>query len=185
MIARAVRPLALCAVLSVLAFGLSGCGSTQNDAATANYTAGGESLTAHVTNSSFNSELEQLVANKQFTDYVRQQGLDVATDSSPSSAPSKLSSVWLTQVIDSAIISGLVKQSGETVPTELPAAVKSSLNFPLPESVITTLPKDLQKTIGTAQGRVLHAVPDLSEPARSSRTSCCPPRRRRTRCSPS
>ena len=146
MIARPGR-LALCAAIAALALGMSGCGTTHNDAASATFTTGTDTLTARVTNSSFINELRQLTSNKQFTNYVSQQGLAVQSDSSPSSTPSKLSSVWLTQVLDSAIISGLLKNAGVTVPTTLPADVKSSIDFPLPESVITTLPKDLQQTM--------------------------------------
>ena len=103
------RPLTL--LVAIVAFALvgSGCGSngpssTLNDAATMSYTLKGQQHTLHVSRALLLSELRTLVDNQPFAKFLKDQQFNISHDLS---ADSKLTAIWLTQLIQQQAIDDL------------------------------------------------------------------------------
>ena len=105
------RPLkflvAIVAVASVGAGCSSGGGvpSTLNDAATMGYTLKGKHHTLHVSRARLLSEVRSLVTNKPFAKFLKDQAFTI--DPHDLTADSKLTAIWLTQLIQQATIDEL------------------------------------------------------------------------------
>jgi parvulin-like peptidyl-prolyl isomerase len=104
------RPFALLiAILAVAVLG--GCGnngvsSTLNDATTIRYTLKGDTRTLHISRAQLLRELRSLVNNEPFVKMLKSQDFVVSRDLS---ADTRLSAIWLTQLIQQAAIDELFK----------------------------------------------------------------------------
>jgi parvulin-like peptidyl-prolyl isomerase len=94
------RPLALLIAAAVALLG--GCSaSTLHDAATVGYSVKGAKHTLHVSRDQLLSEVQNIVANKPFADFLKQQKFTVTT------TDSKITAIWLSQLIQSDAIDAL------------------------------------------------------------------------------
>jgi parvulin-like peptidyl-prolyl isomerase len=106
------RPLALLIASALVAFAGSGCGSsgnrgvasTLNDAATMRYSLNGSTKTLHVSRDQLLSEVASLIANKPFASYLKQNNFTVSADLS---ADSRVTAIWLSQLITQQAIDAL------------------------------------------------------------------------------
>jgi parvulin-like peptidyl-prolyl isomerase len=109
---RFLRPLALVGVLAFAAATTS-CSSTMNDAATVTYKDKSGTHTVHVTRDEFESELKQLLANKQFVQLLHnpQAASPLLTDNGngDDSTDADLAATWLTTLVKQQFIDGVFK----------------------------------------------------------------------------
>jgi hypothetical protein len=103
------RPLALLVALVAVASIVSGCGSnggpsTLRDAATMRYTLKGKHHTLHVSRARLLSEVRSLVDNAPFAKILKDQDFTVSHDLS---ADSKITAIWLSQLIQQETIDAL------------------------------------------------------------------------------
>ena len=107
------RPFALLIALVVVALVTSGCGSnggssTLSDAATMSYTVKGKTHTLHVSRARLLSEVRSIVNNVPFRKVLK--GLTPPINATDDlSADSRLTAIWLTQLIQQASIDELFK----------------------------------------------------------------------------
>lgn len=79
-------------------------GSTLSDAATLSYKVKGQNKTLHVSRDALLSEVGSIIADKPFATFLKQQKFTVNTDLS---ADSKLTAIWLSQLIQQQAIDAL------------------------------------------------------------------------------
>lgn len=105
------RPLAFLAAIVAVALVGAGCSSgggvssTLSDAATMSYTLKGKHHTLHVSRARLLSEVRSLVTNQPFAKFLKDQSFTV--DPHDLTADSKLTAIWLTQLIQQATIDEL------------------------------------------------------------------------------
>ena len=101
---RMKRLLALFVAASLVALAGSACSSTLSDAATITYKAKGSTHELHVTRDDLLSEVRKIVDNKPFAAWLKQNKFTVTSDLS---ADSKISAIWLSQLIHEEAIDAL------------------------------------------------------------------------------
>jgi parvulin-like peptidyl-prolyl isomerase len=99
------RPLALL-IAAVVGLVGSGCsGSTLHDAATLRYSVKGSARTLHVSRDQLLSEVRNIVSNKPFATFLKAQKFTV--DATDLTADSKVTAIWLSQLIQAQAIDAL------------------------------------------------------------------------------
>jgi hypothetical protein len=129
------RPLALLVAIVAVALVGAGCSSgggvasTLNDAATIGYTLKGQHHTLHVSRARLLSEVRSLVDNKPFAKFLTDQSFPVSHDLS---ADSKVTAIWLSQLIQQATIDELFtsRHLHVTAAGRATAATSAKANFP-------------------------------------------------------
>lgn len=132
------RPLALLVAIVAVALVGAGCSSsgggggvasTLNDAATMRYTLKGKPHTLHVSRARLLSEVRSLVDNKPFAKFLTDQKFPVSHDLS---ADSKVTAIWLSQLIQQETIDDLFasRHLHVTAAGRATAATSAKANFP-------------------------------------------------------
>jgi len=151
------RPLKLLVAIMAIALVGSGCGSdgassTLSDAATMRYTLKGEPHTLHVSRARLLSEVRSLVTNKPFAKFLKEQSFTI--DPHDLSADSKLTAIWLTQLIQQATIDELFAARHLKVTAEGRArAAKSAAGFFPAETIFPAFSEKFRSTLIDRQAR--------------------------------
>jgi hypothetical protein len=154
------RPLKfLVAIVAVASVG-TGCSSggggssTLRDAATMRYTLKGVHHTLHVSRATLLSEVRSLVNNEPFAKFLNEQaGLKVSKDLS---ANTKLTAIWLTQLIQQETIDSLFKSRHlHVTAAQQKQAAKDAAGFFPGETIFPAFSKEFRDTLIERQARSL------------------------------
>ncbi len=159
------RPFALLIALVVVALVGTGCGSngtssTLDDAATMTYTTKGQAHTLHVSRARLLSEVRGIVNNAPFLKALKTLNPPINA-TKDLSADSKLTAIWLTQLIQQATIDELYKtrHAHVTAAIEKKAATDAASIFPGAD-IFPAFPKSFRDTMTerTARSEALLAT---------------------------
>jgi hypothetical protein len=162
----------LVAIVAVALIG-SGCSSsgggvasTLSDAATIRYTLAGKRHTLHVSRARLLSEVRSLVDNKPFEKYLKEQQFAISHDLS---ADSKITAIWLTQLIQQETIDELfaTRHLHVTAAARAAAATTAASFFPGP-TIFPAFSASFRATLTDRQARseaVLASYTDTSDTA--------------------
>ena len=168
------RPLTLLVAIVAVALIGSGCSSggsgvasTLNDAATIRYTLKGKHHTLHVSRARLLSEVRSLVTNKPFAKYLKDQSFTI--DPNDLSADSKITAIWLTQLIQQEAIDELFATRHVRVTAAgRDAAEKNAARFFPGETIFPAFSKTFRATLADRQARseaVLASYTDITDTA--------------------
>jgi hypothetical protein len=153
------RPLKLLVAIVAVASVGAGCSSggggssTLNDAATMGYTLKGKHHTLHVSRATLLSEVRSLVNNEPFVAFLKEQQFTVSKDLS---ADSKITAIWLTQLIQQETIDSLFASRHLHVTEALRAqATKDAARFFPGETIFPAFSKKFRDTLIERQARSL------------------------------
>ena len=165
------RSLALFVAAALVTLVGAGCGSsapssTLSDAATITYTVKGTTHTLHVSRDQLLSEVGSIVANAPFAQYLNSNGFPVSKNLS---ADSKVTAIWLSQLIQQQAIDALFDSHHLKVTAAVQAqAAKDVVQiFPAP-TIFAAFSKQFQATLTDRQARseaLLASYTDVSDTA--------------------
>ena len=165
------RPLSLLAAAVVIVLVAAGCGSSGvssalNDAATLTFTTNGKQQTLHVTRDQLLSEVGSIVANKPFNTYLKSQKFDVSANLT---TDSKISAIWLSQLIEQQAIDSLfASRHLKVTPAVQAQAAKDVVQvFPDP-TIFPAFSSQMRTTLTDRQARtesLLASYTDTSDAA--------------------
>ena len=151
------RPLKLLVALVAVTSVGAGCSSggagssTLRDAATMRYTLKGEPQTLHVSRARLLSEVRSLVNNEKFAEFLKTQDFEVSKDLS---ASTRLTAIWLTQLIQQETIDSLFESRHLKVTAAQRAqAAKDAAGFFPGEDIFPAFSKEFQNTLIERQAR--------------------------------
>jgi hypothetical protein len=151
------RPLTLLVAIVAVASVGAGCSSgggvasTLNDAATMSYTLKGKHHTLHVSRARLLSEMRSLVDNKPFAAFLKEQSFTVSKDLS---ADSKLTAIWLTQLIQQETIDSLfASRHLHVTSAQRKQATTDAAGFFPGETIFPAFSKKFQDTLIERQAR--------------------------------
>ena len=169
------RPLALLVAAVVVTLVGSGCGSggnsvklssTLNDAATVRYTVNGSEKTLHVSRDDLLSEVSNIVADKPFATFLKQQNFTVDADLS---ADSRLTAIWLSQLLQQQAIDSLFEARHLKVTPDVRAqAAKDVVNIFPAAAIFPAFPAEFRATLTDRQARteaLVQSYTDTSDAA--------------------
>ena len=121
------RLVALCTG-AVLALGAAGCGDSLEDAATVTLSTGdsGEKLVVHISRDDLQDDLRVMRANDDFVDFLKQNGLEIPE--SDSSVGSAITAIWLSDLVNQAVVDAELEERDLTVTEEDRKAVADQIN---------------------------------------------------------
>ena len=130
-----------------------GGSSTLRDAATMRYKLKGVNHTLHVSRARLLSEVRSLVNNAPFAKFLKDQQFTVSKDLS---ADSKLTAIWLTQLIQQETIDSLFKSRHlHVTAAQRRQAAKDAAGFFPGETIFPAFSKEFQDTLIERQARSL------------------------------
>jgi peptidyl-prolyl cis-trans isomerase C len=150
------RSLALFVAAALVTLVGAGCGSsapssTLSDAATITYTVKGKTQTLHVSRDQLLSEVGSIVANKPFADYLNSNGFPVSKNLS---ADSKVTAIWLSQLISQQAIDTLYASRHAQVTSAIrTAAAKDVVQIFPGATIFPAFSKTFQSTLTERQAR--------------------------------
>jgi hypothetical protein len=164
------RPLALLVAAVVVTLVGSGCStsgsSTLSDAATMRYTLKGTEHTLHVSRDQLLSEVGSIVANKPFNSFLKQNQFTVSSDLS---ADSKVTAIWLSQLIQQQAIDALFSSHHLHVTSAIRTqAAKDVVQLFPAAAIFPAFSKQFQSTLTERQARseaLLASYTDVSDAA--------------------
>ena len=156
------RPLKLLVAIVAVASVGAGCSSggagssTLRDAATMRYTLKGEPQTLHVSRARLLSEVRSLVNNEKFAEFLKTQDFEVSKDLS---ASTRLTAIWLTQLIQQETIDSLFESRHLKVTAAQRAqAAKDAAGFFPGEDIFPAFSKEFQAGGLISRGAVLRSA---------------------------
>jgi len=166
------RPLGLLVAIVAVALVGAGCSSgggvasTLNDAATMSYTLKGKHYTLHVSRARLLSEVRSLVDNQPFAKFLADQNFKVSHDLS---TDSRVTAIWLSQLIQQATIDDLFasRHLHVTAAGRAAAATTAKANFPSP-AIFDAFSPSFRATLIDRQARseaLLASYTDTSDAA--------------------
>ena len=163
---RMKRPLAFLVAPVAVALVLSGCGSTLSDAATISFPVKNDEQVVHVTRADLLDEVGNIVKNKPFAKWLKENKFAVNSDLS---TDSKVSAIWLSTLIRQQAIDQLFKaRKLKVTAAQRAQAAKDVVNtFPTPE-IYPGFDSKFRDTLIDRQARserVFESYSDTSEAA--------------------
>jgi parvulin-like peptidyl-prolyl isomerase len=145
------RSLSLLVAVVAIALVGSACSSTLSDAATINFSQKGTAHSASVTRSDLLNEVQKIVANKPFADWLKQNKYAV---NSNVSADTGVTAIWLSQLIHQQAIDNLFASRHLNVSSAINAqAAKDVVNIFPSAAIFPAFDSKFQSTLTGRQAR--------------------------------